>query len=792
MNLGDASQSHPAAPSNQPGGGAPIVEYRGSDAPGRLMNVIMRKDKDDKIIGGSGYSEDTTTVEIFSVQGMGATAQAMIDTRGSVMSIVMTRYGRNYPRGEPIQVIIRSTSGGIGADAFAFIPPMGWSGTVADNRSVPTNLKVCVADSCGAILACLGLVDLVRAVWDLDYALNLRPLGEDGVSMRRVIAFFHANGLDTIYTEFARHDSLLGAIKHAGHYVVSLHLNYENAEDSQGHCVGLVVKEHPDGNFTCKILDFDRGLNAGYVEKEMNDRDLISHCSVLAALDANIRTRDMHPVEMVQVFLRRPEHEVLMRKGAGHVHARMSYKRTGERDTRMHGSSEQVNVGSWKFYELCACATTCDGDFTKLKLNLEKLQESHSKIEELCVCAAICDGDFPTLKLNLEKLEEARRRGQDSISTLSSIETQAASQDCTRRHERDRYNEGDRSRGWQCDTDSARDRDRDRGSDNKLFNHVNELNKQILNKSDTRELFRGRDGPDRQKDRGKCSGEDRGSDSRDRNDRNNDKDRNKDSQRSGDRPRDNDRAHSSDRDRQYTLTRRPSKPFNIGLNKQLMRISDTRELCDFVSTHVSEFNHVNVATAFRQVLQKPTGMHPQSLTQALQTLEQSALQNMPDFDARGIANTLHIMAKQRYKTKGPLLLALEGRAEAVAGELSAQEVSNVLWAYATMGRMPGERMMGLLEGRSEAIAGQFSSQHVANLLWAYATMGRKPGERMMGLLEGRSEAIAGQFSSQHVANVLWVYAKMARKPGERMMGLLEGRAEAVAGESSSQEVSNVL
>jgi phosphatidate phosphatase PAH1 len=171
-----------------------------------------------------------------------------------------------------------------------------------------------------------------------------------------------------------------------------------------------------------------------------------------------------------------------------------------------------------------------------------------------------------------------------------------------RGRERDRYNERDRSRGWQCDTESARDRDWDRSSDSKLFNHVNELNKQILNKSDTRELFRGRDGPDRQKDRGKDSGEERRRDSRDRNDRNNERDSNKGFRRSRDSDRDRGRDRGSDRERQYTKTQRPSKQFNIELNKQVMRISDTRELCDFVSTHAAEFNHVNVATAFRQVL----------------------------------------------------------------------------------------------------------------------------------------------------------------------------------------------
>ena len=48
--------------------------------------------------------------------------------------------------------------------------------------------------------------------------------------------------------------------------------------------------------------------------------------------------------------------------------------------------------------------------------------------------------------------------------------------------------------------------------------------------------------------------------------------------------------------------------------------------------------------------------------------------------------------------------------------------------------------MGLLEGQAEAISGEFHEQDVANTLRAYATMGRKPGERLMGLMQGRAEA----------------------------------------------------
>ena len=90
-----------------------------------------------------------------------------------------------------------------------------------------------------------------------------------------------------------------------------------------------------------------------------------------------------------------------------------------------------------------------------------------------------------------------------------------------------------------------------------------------------------------------------------------------------------------------------------------MRISDTGELCDFVSTHATEFNHVNLATAFRQVLKRLRGIPPKSLARVLHALEESALQNMQEFGAREIVSTLHIMAKQRYKATGPLLLVMQ-------------------------------------------------------------------------------------------------------------------------------------
>ncbi len=87
----------------------------------------------------------------------------------------------------------------------------------------------------------------------------------------------------------------------------------------------------------------------------------------------------------------------------------------------------------------------------------------------------------------------------------------------------------------------------------------------------------------------------------------------------------------------------------------------------------------------------------------------------------------------------------------MAGTFKAQEVTNTLWAYATIGREPGAAVMKELEGRAEAVAGTFKAQGMANTLWA----------GMMRELEGRAEAVAGTFNAQDVANKLWAVGGLA-------------------------------
>ena len=146
----------------------------------------------------------------------------------------------------------------------------------------------------------------------------------------------------------------------------------------------------------------------------------------------------------------------------------------------------------------------------------------------------------------------------------------------------------------------------------------------------------------------------------------------------------------------------PPSRASLELNKQIQRCSTASELCGLIACSAHGFNHVNVATAYRKLLQAGRGGVPRgAMERALQQLEECALQQMPAFGAQAVANTLHIFAQKRHGARD-LLAALEARAGEVAGECNPQEVANMLWAYATMGRRPGEGVLGALEARAMA------------------------------------------------------------------------------------------
>ena len=99
---------------------------------------------------------------------------------------------------------------------------------------------------------------------------------------------------------------------------------------------------------------------------------------------------------------------------------------------------------------------------------------------------------------------------------------------------------------------------------------------------------------------------------------------------------------------------------NIEINKQITGCGGARDLCALIEVRAAEFNHVNLATAFRKLLQSRRDGVTRDVERALQALDESALKNIEEFKNQALANTLHAMAKGQYTPANPLLLdALE-------------------------------------------------------------------------------------------------------------------------------------
>jgi hypothetical protein len=69
-----------------------------------------------------------------------------------------------------------------------------------------------------------------------------------------------------------------------------------------------------------------------------------------------------------------------------------------------------------------------------------------------------------------------------------------------------------------------------------------------------------------------------------------------------------------------------------------------------------------------------------------------------------------------------------------------QDISNSLWAYATLRRHPGDPLLDAAAARAVAVAARFKPQEVANTLWSYAALGHDPGPALLDALAAHAAA----------------------------------------------------
>ena len=147
------------------------------------------------------------------------------------------------------------------------------------------------------------------------------------------------------------------------------------------------------------------------------------------------------------------------------------------------------------------------------------------------------------------------------------------------------------------------------------------------------------------------------------------------------------------------------------------------------------FNKVNASTALHRVARLTTQRLPGQLRP---TMERSTL-----------------FGDERFQT----LMSMVDR---MAGEMSMQGVSNVLWALARLDYPTDEALLEALAARAGSQAASAEPKNLSTTLWALAVLGHKPRSKLLKSISERALAVAHDFRSPDVVNMLWAYARWVR------------------------------
>jgi len=141
-------------------------------------------------------------------------------------------------------------------------------------------------------------------------------------------------------------------------------------------------------------------------------------------------------------------------------------------------------------------------------------------------------------------------------------------------------------------------------------------------------------------------------------------------------------------------------------------------------------------------------------------VEASVLANIQEAGARECSNALHALATSGHsaKTHAHILTALEQQMQHVAHQSNPRDISNSMWALATLGRMPDAALLATFSLRISEIGSEFAPQNVANVLWAFAKLGAAPSDGVFAALA--AQAIAKSHAFRHTKKKLISFLKV--------------------------------
>eukprot|EP00238_Polyblepharides_amylifera_P004557 CAMPEP_0196578292 /NCGR_PEP_ID=MMETSP1081-20130531/7211_1 /TAXON_ID=36882 /ORGANISM="Pyramimonas amylifera, Strain CCMP720" /LENGTH=548 /DNA_ID=CAMNT_0041897459 /DNA_START=389 /DNA_END=2035 /DNA_ORIENTATION=+ len=162
------------------------------------------------------------------------------------------------------------------------------------------------------------------------------------------------------------------------------------------------------------------------------------------------------------------------------------------------------------------------------------------------------------------------------------------------------------------------------------------------------------------------------------------------------------------------------------------------------------------------------------LNQTAQQMKRTAHQATP----QALANTVRGWAVLNYYPKDESIWCeIEKKVCEQMKSSNEQNISNLIWAFAFLGREPSTELLHHLhEGIMDNIE-SFSLNGLVYSLWGHASLGIRPREDCLEALTESVGRVAESLNEVHLVNVLWAWVLLKYKPDEKVMEKIRERLQ---------------
>jgi hypothetical protein len=167
-------------------------------------------------------------------------------------------------------------------------------------------------------------------------------------------------------------------------------------------------------------------------------------------------------------------------------------------------------------------------------------------------------------------------------------------------------------------------------------------------------------------------------------------------------------------------------------------------------------------------------------------LANKALDQIQDFNAQGIANTVWAFATLGLSDE-TLLKALAQEAISQIHSFNPQEIANIVWAFATLG-IKEEGLLKVLAQEAITKIQSFNPQDIASTGWSFATLGIK-NEALLNALAQEAISKIQNFNPQNIANTAFAFATLDIK-NKTLLNALAQEAIAKIRSFNPQDIAN--